>query len=98
MSGFAVLMFIFGILIFLMGIYIYTGHDNFIGRGYFKKESRAYLRYMGKIVMLLALSPILCGISLCIGNLEETIIPVIILIISFIIFIIIGVTCFKKSI
>lgn len=28
MSGFSILMFIFGLLVFLAGLYLYTGHKN----------------------------------------------------------------------
>ena len=79
MNGYFILMIIFGILIILSGIYVYTGHDGILWRGYYRKASREYLRYIGKTIMLVGTSPIISGIVSIIVE-ENSLIPVIILI------------------
>ena len=81
MKGYAVLFFIFGILIILMGIYIYTGHDDLLIRGYYKKRSKAYLKYLGKVVIIVGFCPIISAISALIIK-EDSFIPFLILIVS----------------
>ena len=94
MSGYSILMFIFGILIIIFGIYVYTGHDDLLGRGYYKKESKQYLKYLGKTIMLIGLSPIISAIiSLIVG---DSIIPIIVLIVLIVLGFIISIKMFKE--
>ena len=95
MNPFSILMFIFGILIILVGFLVYRGHDEFLARGYYKKESKSYLKFVGKTTMLVGLSPILSGIvALFIDN---VLLIVLTLIISFVLSFIISVKLFRKS-
>ena len=96
MKNFAILMLIFGVLIILFGLYIYTGHDALLARGYYKKKSKKYLRYLGKSVIVTSLAPIISGISAFIVK-DDSLIPVIILIVSFIIIFFIISKHFKES-
>ena len=65
MSGFSILMFIFGICIFLAGLYIYTGHRSelLLWKGPNPKNmSLKELKKVGKATMISSLLPIVLGI------------------------------------
>ena len=89
MNPYAIIMFIFGIVIFLVGISIYKGNDTLLIRGYYKKGTKAYLRFVGRTTMTVSLSPVLSAISSII--IDNTIIAMLVLIIS-------AVICFYISI
>ena len=95
MSNFGILLIIFGILTILFGIYIYTGHDNLLGRGYYKKESKEYLKYLGKTIIYIGLSTLICGIISLFVN-DNNLLPFIILIILIVIILILSNKNYKK--
>ena len=83
MTGYGIIMIIFGILILLVGLHIYTGHDFFLARGYYKKESKEYLKGVGKVMFCVACAPICSGIvAFFIKTSEGEIIPILILLIG----------------
>lgn len=95
MSNFGILLIIFGILTILFGIYIYKGHDDLLGRGYYKKESKEYLRYLGKTIIYVGLSTLICGtISLFVN--DNNLLPFIILIMFLVIILILSSKHYKK--
>ena len=96
MTNFGILMLIFGVLIILFGIYVYTGHDDLLGRGYYKKESKEYLRYLGKTIIFVGISPIISGIITFFVD-ENSIIPIIILIGLITVILIFSSKNYKKS-
>ena len=95
MNPFSILMIIFGILIILVGYLVYKGHDEYLSRGYYKKESKLYLRFVGKTTMVVGLSPILSGIVAIL--VDSILISSLVLVISMIIFFIIAVKIFNKD-
>ena len=97
MTNYSILMFIFSVLIILAGIHIYRGHDDLLGRGYYKKESKAYLKRLGKITIIIGLSPLLSGISAIIINNDNSIIPIIVLILSIILGFILSIKYINKE-
>ena len=82
MNPYAIIMFIFGIFIFLAGLSIYKGNDTLLARGYYKKGTKSYLRFVGRTTMMISFSPILSGISSII--IDNIIIAMIVMIIVFI--------------
>lgn len=89
---YAVLMFIFAGVMFLMGIYVYTGHQDLIPKLYEKKDKK-YLEYLGKSVMLAALSPFLSALASYTGS---VLIALAVFVVTFILAMIIGNKIFKK--
>ena len=93
-----ILFIVFGILVFLSGLYLFfTKKRDFaqvlLWKSNVKKMSKEDLKYVGKVTMLVSLSMIISGVLALF--LEESFIPVIVLLVSFIIFIIIGIKIFK---
>ena len=94
MNPYAIIMLIFGLLIFLAGISIYKGNDALLARGYYKKGTKAYLKFVGKTTIVVSLAPILSGlISLII---DSFIIAIIVLIIATIIGFYLSIKIFNK--
>ena len=97
MYGYSILMLIFGICIILAGLYIRAGNNSeiLLWRTHLKNPSKKELAYIGKITMIIGLAPIISSVS---GVLvaEESILPIIILILSMIILLILSVKYIKK--
>lgn len=98
MHGYSVLMLIFGICIFLIGIYVYTGHYSQIlfARSHMKNPGKEYLKYLGKIILLVSTAPIISAISGFFLS-ENSFIPMLILVILFEVEMYLGVKYFKKQ-
>ena len=78
MTNFAIIMLVFGFTIVLAGFSIYRGHDGLLWRGYYKKRSKAYLKYLGRATMLIGLVTMISGSTGFFFE-EGSIIPVILL-------------------
>ena len=91
------LMLIFGICIFLIGIYVYTGHYSQIlfARSHMKNPGKEYLKYLGKIIMLVSTAPMISAITALFLP-ENSLIPMLILVILFEIQMYLGVKYFRK--
>lgn len=61
MSGFQILMFIYGMLIFLYGYYIYKSKHPYIPKLH-GKATKKYYKYVGKTTMLVSISPIMTAL------------------------------------
>ena len=96
MIGFGTLMIIFGIGIILAGLYLFTGHysDLLLWRAHMKYKSKTYLRYLGKVVICVGLSPLICGIWATMLE-EDSAGPIIAFPISLVIILIIAINTFK---
>ena len=46
---------ILGILVCLMGIYVYSGHNDFFPKLYSVPDDKNYLKYLGKIIIIVGL-------------------------------------------
>ena len=98
MKEFSIIMFIFGILIILVGLYLKTGKKGdftsmLLWKSNVKKMTKEQISYAGKVTMFTGLSPIVTGL---VGLfIDESIIPVIVLISSFVLFLIIAIKLFK---
>lgn len=90
-------MLIFGICIFLIGIYVYTGHYSQIlfARSHMKNPGKEYLKYLGKIIMLVSTAPMISAIAALFLP-ENSLIPMLILVILFEIQMYLGVKYFRK--
>lgn len=66
--GYSIFMSIFGLLIFLYGFYIFNSKHPFVPRLQ-KKQTRKYYKYLGKVVMIISVSPI---ISALIAAIDES--------------------------
>ena len=90
MTYYVIIMIVFGLLVILSGFHIYKGHDTLLWRGYYKKRSKGYLKYVGKLTMLIGLVMIITNISGLFFE-EMSFIPILLMIIgivlSFIIYI-----------
>jgi len=95
MTNYAILMFIFGIIILLVGIGIYVGKKELLPIRYYGKITKNYLKYLGKIIMLVGLSPIFSAVVALFCD-ENSILPMLILIIFFIINLVIGIKKIKE--
>ena len=99
MNEFGILMIIFGILIMLAGLYLVVVKKGdfaqvLLWKSNVKKMTVEQVKYTGKVTMLVALSPIISGLIALL--MEESIIPVIVLIISFVALLLLGMKIFKK--
>lgn len=96
MVGFGILMIIFGIGIILAGLYTFTGHysDMLLWRAHMKDRSKEYLSYLGKVVMCVGLTPLITGI-IALNLDEDSIIPMILLPVSFIVVLLVTINVFK---
>ncbi len=98
MSNFGLLMIIFGLFIMFAGVYLALSNKGsftevLLWKSNSRKMTREEIAYVGKIVMLVSLSPIITGILAI--SFEGIIIPITVLLISFILFLIIGIKLFK---
>jgi len=96
MNGFAIIMYVFGFLIFLSGIYVYTGHDKILARGYYKPASKEYLKFIGRTLMIISISPVLSGLSTLIIDEENIWLPLVVFLGFMILGFIISI-CFKRG-
>lgn len=95
MNGFTVLMFIFGVAIFITGLYMWSGHQIYMRQSTYKKMDKKQLKYAGKVLFCSGFAPIIASIvSIFTG---ESIIPVFIMILCFIIIIYFSVKKFKEK-
>jgi hypothetical protein len=93
-----VLFITFGLLVFLAGLYLVTVNKGdfaqvLLWKSNVKKMSKQEIKYAGKVTMFTSLSIIISGILALF--LEESFIPVIVLIVTFVLFLIIGIKIFK---
>ena len=98
MEGYGFLFIIFGILIFLAGLYTATGHksDLLLWRVHKTTITKEFLKYIGTITEWISIPFILSGLSGFLFK-EESIIPLIVLIVSFIVVIILLKNKFKNK-
>ena len=80
MEGYSILMIIFGAVLCLAGLAVYKGHDELIVRGRPENPTPEYLRYLGTIIMLVSLAPLLSGISARLYK-KDTFIPIMVLLV-----------------
>ena len=99
MAGFGILMIVFGIVIMFAGLYLVKkSRGDFssvlLWKSNVKKMTVSEIKYAGKVTMSVALAPIISGIvALFIKN--DSIIPIIVLVITMILFLIISLKIFK---
>ena len=98
MNGLSILLIIFGVLIILAGLSLLKGKKTdfnalLLWKTNIKHLTKEQISYAGKVTMITGLSPIISGIFAMIF--EESIIPVIVLITTSILFLIIGIKLFK---
>ena len=95
MAGYGILMIIFGIGIFTCGMYLAKGHKSelLLWRSNVKNMTIEEVKYSGKVTMATAIAPIISGIVAFFY--EDSIVPVIILITSIILFLVIAIKIFK---
>ena len=79
MNGYAIIMYAFGFCVFLAGIYVYTGHDGILTRGYYKKASKDYLKFIGRTIMITSIAPILSGLSTLLIDEDNIWLPLVVL-------------------
>lgn len=96
MVGFGTLMIIFGGLIILAGLYTFTGHysDILLWKTHMKDRSKEYLSYLGKVIMCVGLTPVISG-AIAMAMPEDSAIPLIVLLVSFIAVLVISIKMFK---
>lgn len=63
-----ILMTIFSLTIFLYGLYIYSSKNPSLPATYHGKRNKEYIKYLGKTVMQISISPLLCGIVSLFGD------------------------------
>ena len=97
MSPYGIIMCIFGVMIILFGFSYYRGNKELLPVRYHGPRTKSYLKYLGKVTMVVGISPIISGLISCIPSLEDTIIPVIILILGIIITLIISIRIFHEE-
>ena len=98
MYNYGYLMLIFAAGIFAGGVITYLGFDTpLLYKIYDEKKRRdkRYLKYLGKIVMLVALSPLISGGSAFLFE-DDSFIPVLILLVSMPLLIIMAVKVIKE--
>ena len=95
-EAYGYLMFIFGLGILLYGIYIYTSKNPLIPKYYKKTVTKKYRHYVGKIVMMCSLSPVLSGISSFVVK-DMFFLSFLILVVSFIGILIFSIRHFKEE-
>ena len=80
MSGYAIVMLVFGILLILAGLYIYKGHNNrvLLWKGYNPKASKKELQTIGRTTMFVGVAPIISALSSLIVE-ENSFIPIVVL-------------------
>ena len=98
MEGLGILLIIFGILVLLSGVYLTVGKKGdftqvLLWKSNVKKMTESEVVYAGKVTMLVSLSLIISGLLSL--YLEESFIPLIVLITSFVLLLIIGIKIFK---
>jgi uncharacterized protein YacL len=98
MEGLGILLIIFGMLVLFAGVYLATGKKGdftqvLLWKNNVKKMTENEVVYVGKVTMLVSLSLIISGLLSL--YLEESFIPIIVLITSFVILLIIGIKIFK---
>ena len=92
-----ILFVVFGIIVFIAGLYLTIGNKGdfsqvLLWKSNVKKMTKNEVAYAGKVTMFVSLSIIISGIVALF--LEESFIPVIVLLVTFIIFLIIGIKIF----
>lgn len=95
MVGYGILMIVFSIGIFLCGMYLAKGHKSelLLWRSNVKHMTIDEVKYAGKVTMAVAIAPVISGIISFFY--EDSIVPVIVLIVSIILFLIIAIKIFK---
>ena len=98
MQNFGILFIVFGIGVFLMGIYFYTGHFNkkIFWRAMWKNMTKPKIINVGRATIGVSIPIILTGISSLFFE-QESIIPLLVLIISLLTVILFLRRYFKKK-
>ena len=74
MSPLFYLMIILGVCMFLYGACVMIDKHPLIPKYYKKTISKSYRFFIGKTLMLVSLSPVLCGLVSCLGDSELVVI------------------------
>lgn len=98
MNEYAILMIIFGILVLLAGLYLVFGKKGdftqvLLWKSNVKKMRKSEVSYAGKVTILVSLSLIISALVAYVF--DSSIIALLVLIITFILFLIIGIKIFK---
>lgn len=93
-----ILFIVFGVVVFLAGLYLVCVKKGdfaqvLLWKSNVKKMTNNEIKYAGKVTMFVSLSMIVSGVLALF--LEESFIPVIVLLITFVLFLIIGIKIFK---
>lgn len=96
MINFGILMIIFGTMVMLAGIYLALGHKSelLLWKSNVKKLTKEEVSYAGKVTIATSLSLVITGIISLFFQ-DESFIPIIILLITFIVFLITAIKIFK---
>ena len=96
MVGYGILMIVFGVMVMLCGIYLSCGHKSelLLWKSNVKYMSTSDVKYAGKVTIATSLAPIISGI-LAFFYSEDSIIPVIVLFASIILFLALAIKIFK---
>ena len=98
--GYAILMFAFAVLLWIYALCLRSGDYGLVLRGHATspRDKKAYARYIGKIIALVALAPFLSALVSLIGPFNIMIfVAVGVLIAGVVAFIIIGIKCFDDG-
>lgn len=98
--GYAILMFAFAVLMWIYALCLRSGDYGLVLRGHATspKDKKAYARYVGKLVALVAIAPFLSALVSLIGPFNIMIlVAVAVLIIGIVAFLIIGIKCFDDG-
>lgn len=67
---YSIIMIVLSIISFICGVLIYK-ENKFVKRGYFKKVGKKKLRYIGQVIMIISISPLLSALVAMISE-EKT--------------------------
>lgn len=98
MEGFGILMIIFGAILSICGIDIYRGHNRelLLWRGYNPNRTKRELRQIGRALLIISSCLIITGIISLFFE-EDSIIPIIILVVSLTLGIVLSIVINKKG-
>ena len=98
MEGFGIILLIFGILLLMAGLYIKAGHNNklLLWKGYNKKNTKEELNKTGLVIIILSFPSLITGICALFFK-EGSIIPFILIGLTFILSTIISIIIYKNK-
>ena len=99
MMEFGILMIVFGFFIALAGLYLVKKSKSdftnvLLWKSNVKKMTVKEIKYAGKVTMFVALAPVITGIVALFMQ-EDSIIPIIVLVVMMVLFLIIAIKIFK---